>query len=340
MEPAEEPFLNALVLIDQVMEPSPGALGDGPASPVSSTQVKFAKYYLSREFKGGFQSTFKNRTLVFRDLQVMAINPEIASRLCSFGKKRESTLTREPPRADSPGRSSDPASDDTEAVAYGGPTLPQNGRGAHSDTFFPKLISWIQNEQEVTPAYRRACRLLQLRAGEALRQRKYADGRPIIEGFSKIALGRASSGPAMAGHAASVLGEMIDEKLAKQLINDFKTGDHQLRDQAAECLISLGTVTAERLLNLLISSENREERFRIIRLLSQIGLPMASLLSKEIRQGGPWYYIRNLALVLAEVGDESHIESLLPLLRHPERRVQREALSAIGKIRWRSGEVQ
>jgi HEAT repeat protein len=42
--------------------------------------------------------------------------------------------------------------------------------------------------------------------------------------------------------------------------------------------------------------------------------------------------MRNLILVLAKVGDESHVDHLLPLVSNKDRRVQREALYTISQL--------
>ena len=46
-----------------------------------------------------------------------------------------------------------------------------------------------------------------------------------------------------------------------------------------------------------------------------------------------WYFVRNLCTVLGEIGDRSAVPVLLRGAAHPDYRVRREAVSALGKLR-------
>src|SRR4029450_5751749 len=45
-----------------------------------------------------------------------------------------------------------------------------------------------------------------------------------------------------------------------------------------------------------------------------------------------WFMVRNVAMLLGEIGGQSLVEPLAGLLKHPEPQVRREAASALGKI--------
>jgi len=60
--------------------------------------------------------------------------------------------------------------------------------------------------------------------------------------------------------------------------------------------------------------------------------PVTSALIDEIEEGGDWYYIRNLALLLGRIGSEADVEVLRSLLTHENYLVQQEALKSINSI--------
>ncbi len=55
-------------------------------------------------------------------------------------------------------------------------------------------------------------------------------------------------------------------------------------------------------------------------------------MAERIGRQGPWFYLRNLTLMLGRIGNESHLPVPEPLLSHNEPRVQGEAVFAIQNI--------
>jgi HEAT repeat protein len=45
-----------------------------------------------------------------------------------------------------------------------------------------------------------------------------------------------------------------------------------------------------------------------------------------------WYFVRNLCLILGEIGDRRGARALMHGVNHPDHRVKREAIQAMGKL--------
>lgn len=69
----------------------------------------------------------------------------------------------------------------------------------------------------------------------------------------------------------------------------------------------------------------------MIRLLARMG---PAIVPEAIhRMSHPkWYYVRNLCIILGEIGDHAAAESLMRATSHEDYRVKREAILAIGKL--------
>jgi HEAT repeat protein len=71
-----------------------------------------------------------------------------------------------------------------------------------------------------------------------------------------------------------------------------------------------------------------------------------AILSLAVRLGGTavapilarmdhprWFYVRNLCLLLGEIGDPAGVPALVRMLSHGETKVRREAVQSLGKLR-------
>ena len=83
---------------------------------------------------------------------------------------------------------------------------------------------------------------------------------------------------------------------------------------------------------MLLESPTISERKQVLQLVLKVGDPAIPSVIERIEQGGTWYYLRNLALLLGKLGNEAHVNALQPLLGHEDVRVNREALNGIFKI--------
>jgi len=110
---------------------------------------------------------------------------------------------------------------------------------------------------------------------------------------------------------------------------EFMDSNTERRRKGGMILSMLGAAAAQSLLTLLKNSENRYERARILKVISDIGRAAMPCMEEQIRQGTPWFYMRNLILLFGKMGNSSHLDILLPFLRNKDLRVRRECLNTI-----------
>jgi HEAT repeat protein len=102
----------------------------------------------------------------------------------------------------------------------------------------------------------------------------------------------------------------------------------------------MGAAVVDPLLDALSETQDKAQQTQLVQLISEIGKSASPLLNDRIEQGGPWYFMCNLALLAGRIGNEDHVEPLEQLLGHEHGRVREEALNSICHIGGeRSGKI-
>lgn len=151
-------------------------------------------------------------------------------------------------------------------------------------------------------------------------------------------MGKALTGdvPEVRSVAAQALENVIKNLSASHIVDlllkDFEKKGDQKEAFYVASLLALYTEAIERLLDRLRDSSEKSERNRTIQAITHIGQPAVEPVIKRINQDAPWYYIRNLALLLGRIGGEKEMDVLEPLIAYPDYRVQLEAVKSIQSI--------
>jgi HEAT repeat protein len=121
------------------------------------------------------------------------------------------------------------------------------------------------------------------------------------------------------------------EQMVKIFRDEFERLSEEERAREIRSFKELGGLAAQALLDGLAVEENWEIRKGLLSALTAVGRPAVPLLLKRL--GDPsWYLVRNVALLLGQIGGQSLVEPLAGLLQHDEPRVRREAAGSLGKI--------
>lgn len=73
-------------------------------------------------------------------------------------------------------------------------------------------------------------------------------------------------------------------------------------------------------------------RKRVIAILVDLGRKDIQTLAKGLYDSR-WYVVRNILYILRQIGDKRAVEYLIDIVRHPDSRVRREAIKAIGELK-------
>jgi hypothetical protein len=86
------------------------------------------------------------------------------------------------------------------------------------------------------------------------------------------------------------------------------------------------------LVSVLGRSKTIQGRKRVISILVDLGRKDIQTLARGLYDSR-WYVVRNILYILRQIGDKKAVEYLIDTVKHPDSRVRREAIKAIGELR-------
>ncbi len=193
------------------------------------------------------------------------------------------------------------------------------------------LAQWLCAEGELTSDYRQICQQMQKFSQIRMQARCFQETSHILESFNRLYSDTDRYPEDMRELAGRMLKRIASDGVLDTLLKEFKGGE-QRRREAGRSLSHLGAIATGPLLDILKRSDAMSERVRIINTISEMGSAAAPALVNRLQQGGPWYYLRNLIMMLGKVGDPAHVHVLKPFLKHDDLRVRREALNTLYNI--------
>ena len=158
----------------------------------------------------------------------------------------------------------------------------------------------------------------------------------IIDSYDQIAREVPARNDAIQNIAQNMVQQLAEEELLDDLMAKTfkKTGetDQGPQKEDIDSLVSLGSKNMETLLDRLRESSDMSDRNRIIQTITQVGPQAVPPLLRRLGEEAPWYYVRNLVLLLGRLGNEEHLPALEKCLDSTDYRVQREAIKSIQNI--------
>ena len=102
-------------------------------------------------------------------------------------------------------------------------------------------------------------------------------------------------------------------------------------EKIEDLLVRFGVLAAQPLLDRLLLEPEAAKRRPLIRLLTTLGPAIVPDIISRLSHP-KWYFVRNLCVILGNIGDRRAVENLLQAISHADYRVKREAILAIGKL--------
>ncbi|MGA6993670.1 MAG: HEAT repeat domain-containing protein [Candidatus Deferrimicrobiaceae bacterium] len=113
----------------------------------------------------------------------------------------------------------------------------------------------------------------------------------------------------------------------------YLSGEIEANDagKIQDLLVRFGGMAAQPLLDRLHLEPEAVKRRSLIRLLTTLGPTIVPDIISRLSHP-KWYFVRNLCVILGDIGDRQAVESLLQATSRADYRVKREAIMAIGKL--------
>lgn len=195
-----------------------------------------------------------------------------------------------------------------------------------------KILDWLKCESEYTPALHAISTQLKDLAHTLMRNRQFSDCYPIVHVFRLIISNQIQKNDEIRSVASAALKEIASDEIVDILVEAIRTNKENEHKEAANILTMIGEFSLNRLLERLQNSDDSSERVLVLNFIVEIGPAAIQAIIDRIDPSAPWFYLRNLVLLLGRIGKEVHVSVLEPLLFYKDHRVQREALKGISNI--------
>lgn len=194
-----------------------------------------------------------------------------------------------------------------------------------SDILF-EMLHHVENQGELEDIYRfiRNTMTYSLEQGNLpafihiSRGLKKMEGESLPEGVKKLIHLLLSS--INSEEMINFVGEIFDinPEIDEELLLEYK----ELLDKSA----------IPPLISVLGRLKSIQGRKRVINILVDLGRKDIQTLAKGLYDSR-WYVVRNILYILRQIGDKKAVEYLINTVRHPDSRVRREAIKAIGELK-------
>jgi len=209
-------------------------------------------------------------------------------------------------------------------------SLPPGRKTEIIESMSGRLIEWIKIETSVTPAYKTVCTYLQNIVQGFINQMRFAETIPFLDIFNDINSGTLEKNDAIREVCAQLIRNLATEENITLLFKEFNTNEHDKKDNAGKILSRFGDITLKCMLDNLMESNDGNERVRIMHLIIGTGQRAIPIVLERIHsRDTPWYYLRNIAYILGQIGNEESAGELQQFLLHENERLRQEALKSI-----------
>jgi CRP-like cAMP-binding protein len=191
------------------------------------------------------------------------------------------------------------------------------------------LRRWLTAETEYLAGFGVICKQIQNVGLKLLGNNFLTEAEELLAPLSNIQSGALEKSNTIKGMAAKTLEGLAKKDILGKLASTYLDQLDNKSKVSGILLKSLGRRSAIFLLNRLMHSENKEERFHLMRLIPETGEVAISVFEECLTKKPPWYVVRNIIFMISEIGDTSFFSLIAPYLQYPDIRVQQQVVNCI-----------
>ena len=191
------------------------------------------------------------------------------------------------------------------------------------------LVEWLKYESEYIAGFEFVCSQLQRIILRMLYAGQWDTLENLIIILSQIGSGVIAKSNLIRGMTAKVHENLAEPDILDKLVNVYLDEEDERRLVAESLLLHLGRFSAMFLVQKMIYSNNKEERFALIGLIPRIGDVSVPVLKKCLEDEPPWFVIRNVILIVSRLEDPGLFSMVEPYLTHKDIRVQQQVINCI-----------
>lgn len=193
------------------------------------------------------------------------------------------------------------------------------------------LTDWIRFETEHSPTYDAVCSQLVAVGKEMLSRERYEDLEYLFLSFHHIQTGQLPKSNAIVNTIQATQEQFASDDIVDSLLKRCYSDADVPNSVARNLLTNMGPPVLDYLIDQLLISESKEHRFQLIKLITSYGKPIGKLLLNRLDKHSPWYFIRNIILMMTMIDSLSLFPKIKNLLAHEDIRVQEQVIQYIEK---------
>ncbi len=194
------------------------------------------------------------------------------------------------------------------------------------------LVDWLKYETEYIAGFEIVCLQLQKIVLRMLYAGQWHELENLIIVLYQISTGVIAKNNLIRGMTAKVHENLAEPDLLDKLVNVYLDEHDDRRPVVESLLVHLGRLAASFLVQKLIYSNNKEDRFSLIDLIPKVGEVSIPVLNHCLNEEPPWFVIRNIILIVSRLGDPGLFSMVEPYLTHNDIRVQQQAINCIESL--------
>ncbi|MDR3628837.1 MAG: cyclic nucleotide-binding domain-containing protein [Desulfocapsaceae bacterium] len=191
------------------------------------------------------------------------------------------------------------------------------------------FIQWLEYETEYIPGFAGICQQIQKISLKFLGSDFLREAEELLDLLHEIQSGALEKSNIIKGMIAKTQDGIAKKDILADLTEIYLNVADDHNRVAGVLLKSLGKRAVIFLLNKLMHSDVKEQRFLLMRLIPEAGKSAVSVFEECLEKNPPWYVIRNIICMIAENGDPALFNLVKPYLRYSDIRVQQQAIVCI-----------
>ncbi|MDD4357027.1 MAG: HEAT repeat domain-containing protein [Smithellaceae bacterium] len=210
--------------------------------------------------------------------------------------------------------------------------LPDERKNEVVEKLSGQIIPWLTNETVFSLGYQRICVILSDTTKDHIGKRQFSYALKYLDAFNAVAGDAAEKPDDIKNESVRIIDQLACPENISILLQEIESPDQQRRENAGRVFTSLGNTAIEDLLDQLRTTTDSNERVQIMHLISTTGEKALPLITGRIKKEEPWFYLRNIAYLLGQIGNAQSTRALVPLLYRRNEKLRNEALKSIYRV--------
>ncbi len=191
------------------------------------------------------------------------------------------------------------------------------------------LVEWLLSEDEFIAGFESLCSQLQKIILKMLYSEQWPEVEIQISVLQRMAAGDIEKPQLIRNMVVKLYENLAEPDILDNLVQVYLDENDDRREVVEKLLIQFGRFTAMFLVQKMIYSSSKEERFALIELIPRVGEVTVPVLVACLEENPQWFVIRNVIFIISRLEDTELYAVVEPYLTYNDIRVQQQVVSCI-----------